>query len=83
MAIKTLRFRIKDSSSARKLKRMARTVNFVWNYCNETSYNAIRNQSTFLSKFDMNKLVSGASKELLLHSQSIQAIAEEYVTRRV
>ena len=31
----------------------------------------------------MNNLVSGSSKELGLHSQTVQAISEEYTTRRI
>lgn len=77
----TYQFRIKDSS-CKWLNRKSKTVNFVWNYCNETSFHAIRNYNTFLSKFDLNKLVSSSSKELELHSQTIQAISEEYATRR-
>jgi transposase len=61
---------------------MAGSVNFVWNFCNETSLKAIRNYSDFLSGFDLNKLTSGCGKELGLHSQTIQAICEEYSTKR-
>ena len=61
---------------------MARAVNFVWNYCNETSHDAIRKDGKWLSKYDFNPLVKGSGKELGLHSQTIQAIAYEYVTRR-
>ena len=78
----TQRFRIKDSTTKKKLQQLASTVNFVWNYCNETSFNAIRNRSKFLSEFDLNNLMSGSAKELPLHSQTFQAIAKEYVTRR-
>ena len=75
-------FRIKDSTTCKELERMARSVNFVWNYCNETSYNAVRNHGEWLSKYDFNPLVKGAAKELGLHSQTVQLIAYEYVTRR-
>ena len=81
MPIITYNFRIKDSSAA-WLNKCAKSVNFVWNYCNETSYNAIRNRSKFLSGFDLNKLTSGASKELGLNSQTIQGVGEEYAIRR-
>ena len=78
----TLRYRIKDSTTKKKLQQLASTVNFVWNYCNATSFDAIRNFSKFLSVFDLNNLMAGSSKELPLHSQTFQAIAKEYVTRR-
>ena len=37
MATKTIKIRIKDSTSCKKLNQMARAVNFVWNHLNETS----------------------------------------------
>ena len=80
--ILTYNFRIKDATSSIHLERMARAVNFVWNYCNETSFNAIRNNGEWLSKFDFNPLVKGAAKDLGIHSQTVQAVAYEYVTRR-
>ena len=43
---KTLRLRIKDKHCG-VLSMMAREVNFVWNYCNETSYRAIRERYDF------------------------------------
>lgn len=80
--ILTYSFRIKDSSCDNELKRMARAVNFVWNYCNETSYHAIRNHNSWISKYDFNPLVKGAAKDLGLHSQTVQLIAYEYVGKR-
>jgi len=80
---KTVKIRIKDSSAAKELNRMARAVNFVWNYCNDTSFNAIRNSSKFLSGFDLNNLTAGSSKELGLASGTIQLICQEYALRRV
>lgn len=80
--ITTYSFRIKDSTIGKHLDRMARSVNFLWNYCNETSNDAIRNYSIWLSKYDFNPLVKGAGKELGIHSQTVQLVAYEYVTRR-
>ena len=42
------------------------------------SYKAIRDYSKFLSRFDLSKLVAGSSKELGLHSQTIQGVTEQY-----
>jgi len=81
MPIITYNFRLKDSSSA-WLKKCSNAVNFVWNYCNETSYNAIKKDGKFLTGFDLNYLTSGSSKELGLNAQTIQSIGEEYATRR-
>lgn len=78
----TLRYRIKDASEANRLAKHASSVNFVWNYCNETSFNAIRNQGKFLSAIDLKNLTSGSAKELGLNSVTVQSICEEYYIRR-
>ena len=66
----------------KQLERMKRSVNFVWNYCNEWSNKSIVNRSKFLSGFDLSNLTSGCAKEIGLHSQTVQAVCEEYVRRR-
>lgn len=81
--IKTYRFRIKDSSASGRFKAHSRSVNFVWNYCNEQSARKLAASSKWLSSQDLDKLTAGCSKELNLHSQTIQAINKEYVTRRI
>lgn len=81
--VTTLRYRVKDASQKNRLERLAQAVNQVWNYCNETSLNAIRNRSKFLSAIDLKNLTSGAGKELGINSVTVQAICEEYVMRRV
>lgn len=78
---KTLRVRVRDKH-APLLRQMARSVNFVWNYLNELSWRAIRERGVFLSAFDLHPYTKGAGKELGLHSQTLQCIAAEYVTRR-
>lgn len=61
---------------------MSRAVNFVWNYINETSHRSIKERSVFLSAYDLHPLTKGAAKTLGLHSQTLQEVAREYVTRR-
>lgn len=78
----TNKYRIKDSSLRDKLKQMSYSVNFVWNYCNETSIEYIKKKNIWISNYDLNKLTSGCSKELGLSSVTIQCICDEYVTRR-
>lgn len=78
---KTLKLRVKDKHKA-KLDQMAKSVNFVWNFVNELSYRSIRERGKFLSAFDLHPYTKGAGKELRLHSQTLQCIASEYVTRR-
>src|SRR5207237_648939 len=59
------RYRVKSLNGL--LNRQARTVNFVWNYCNDRQKDALRFGRPWLSGFDLNKLTSGTSKELGLH----------------
>ncbi len=79
----TLRYRVKDASELPRLDKLARSVNYVWNYCNETSFNAVRNHGKWLSEFDLQALTTGAGKELGISSVTVQAICKEYVTRRL
>jgi IS605 OrfB family transposase len=81
MQTKTLKLRIKDKHRT-ELDRQARQVNFVWNYINELSSRSIRERGVFLSAYDIHPYTKGAAKELGLHSQTLQCIASEYVTRR-
>jgi putative transposase len=80
--IKVLRLRLKDKH-AKFLRELASDVNFVWNYCNELQIAMFNRERRFLSGYDFAKFTRGATKEgLHLHSQTVQAIAEEYATRR-
>ncbi len=78
---KTLKVRVKDKH-AKCLGDMARSVNFVWNYINDLSQRSIRERGVFLSAYDLHPYTKGAGKELGLHSQTLQCVASEYVTRR-
>jgi IS605 OrfB family transposase len=78
---KTLKVRVRDKH-AKQLNAMARSVNFVWNYINELSSRSIKERGVFLSAYDLHPYTKGAGKELGLHSQTLQCIAGEYVTRR-
>lgn len=80
--VRTFRCRLKDKH-ARFLAEQAKEVNLVWNYCNELSMKVWEREHRFISAFDIARYTRGATKEgLTLHSQTVQAIAEEYVTRR-
>lgn len=79
----TLRYRVKDASERNRLDTLAGAVNFVWNYCNDTSFNAIRNHGKFLSAIDLKNLTSGSAQELGISSVTVQAICEEYAIRRI
>ncbi|NNH79248.1 transposase, partial [Acinetobacter sp. ANC 5380] len=79
--MKTLKLRIKDRHY-KALDQLASEVNFVWNYVNDLSFKHLKRKGEFLSSYDIDKYTKGASKECGLHSQTIQAISAELVTRR-
>jgi IS605 OrfB family transposase len=80
--VKTLRVRIKDKH-AKALDAMACECNLIWNYVNELSYKHFQRTGKFFSAYDIAKYTAGASKEgLKVHSQTVQGVTEEYVTRR-
>lgn len=74
------RYRVK--SNERTLNRWARACNYVWNFANDRQKDAIRFGRRWLTGFDLNKLTSGASKELGVHSGTINAICEQYAKSR-
>lgn len=80
---KTLKLRIKDKH-AKTLLAMAREVNMVWNYCNETSCRAIQDRRQWLSGYDLQRLTNGLSKceGILIGSATQQQVCEDYATCR-
>ncbi len=80
---KTLRLRIKDKH-ATVLTVMARQVNQVFNFCNETSCRAIRERHQWLSGYDLQKLINGFSKceGVLIGSPTVQQVCEDYAKVR-
>jgi len=82
-ATKTLKLRIKDKH-ARVLCQMAREVNQVFNFCNETSHKAIRERRQWLSGYDLQKLTAGFSQcdGITIGSGTVQVVCAEYATRR-
>lgn len=81
--IKTLKIRIKDKHAA-LLDKMAREVNYVWNFLNETSHRAIQERRRFMSGYDLQKFVSGYSKcdGVLIGSGTAEMVCAEYAVRR-
>ena len=80
-AIKTLKIRVKDKHAS-VLRRMARDVNQVFNFANETSSRAIRERGKFLSAYDLQKLTAGYSKcdGVSIGSGTVQLVCVEYAT---
>lgn len=79
---KVLRLRIKDKHTPHLLAQ-SREVNMVWNYSQDLALQVLRRTGKFMSAYDMAQYTKGAAKEgLSLHSQTVQAVSEEYCTRR-
>ena len=79
--MKTLKLRIKDQH-CKVLNQMASEVNYVWNYVNDLCFKHLQRKQQFLSAYDIAKYTKGTSKECHLHSQTVQAVTEEFVIRR-
>lgn len=77
----TYKFRLRDKHFA-ELNRQARAVNFVWNYCNETQRKAVYRHRKWLSRYDLQRLTAGTSKELDLHAHTIQQVCIRFDTSR-
>ena len=73
----TLKFRLRDKH-ATELNRQSRSVNVVWNYCNETQQKASRARRKWLTAVDLQRLTAGASKDLNLHAHTIQKVCQQY-----
>lgn len=83
LTTKTLRLRIKDKHR-KGLSAMAREVNTVWNFCNETSARAIRERRQWLSGYDLQKLTKGYSRceGVSIGSATVQQVCEDYAKAR-
>ena len=80
--MRTLRLRVKDKHAA-LLGAQSREVNFVWNFVNELSRTHTLRTGKFFSAYDLHPYTAGATKAgLTLHSDTVQAINEEFATRR-
>lgn len=80
--ILTYRYRVKDATSGTSLDRMARAVNLVWNFCGETQEHARRWNKRWPSGFDLVNLTAGCSRELGLHSDTVQAVCKQFAASR-
>jgi putative transposase len=74
------RYRVKSLTGL--LNRQARAVNFVWNYCNDRQKDALRFGRRWHTGFDLIKLTTGCSKELGLHSGTVNDVCQQYAKSR-
>jgi putative transposase len=77
----TYRFRLRDKHDS-ELRRQARAVNFIWNFCNDTQKNALRWGKKWPTGYDLQKLCSGSSKELGILSGTIERVCLQYARSR-
>jgi len=74
------RYRVKTLLGA--LNKQARAVNYVFNFCNERQKDALRFGRKWHTGFDLIKLTTGSSKELGLHSDTVNAVCSQYAKSR-
>ena len=74
------RYRVKSLTGL--LNQQARVVNVVWNYCNDRQKDALRFGRRWHTGFDLIKLTTGCSKELGLHSGTVNDICQRYASSR-
>ncbi len=84
----TYKYRIKDRSAKKQLRRYAFAVNQVWNYCNayqrdiEMRYRAGAPKRRWPTQFDLQTVTKGTSKDLGINSQTIQEVCRYYIRAR-
>ncbi len=85
----TYRYRVKDGSAStrRALRAQARAVNFVWNFCCQIDREAHARWKAGRdvkrpSAFDLAKLCRGITKELGIHSDTVDAICRKFADAR-
>lgn len=61
---------------------MAQSVNFVWNFVNQTSMEYLDKKGKWLSEYELQKFIPGCSKALGIHSDTIQSVSDQYNARR-
>ena len=85
MATRTLKVRIRDKH-AKVLCRMARAVNYVWNYANEYARHAWKAHRRFVAYAGPGgfaDMTSGTAKDLGLHSGTVQKVCEQLARSKV
>ena len=83
----TYKYRVKDATTGKHLKRYAWGCNQVWNFCVATQREAERRWKAGLSTrwpsaFDLIKLCTGSAAELGLHSDTVQTICRQFAASR-
>ena len=79
--ILTYKYRVKDKHSA-ALNRMAKGVNYVWNYCNDVQKHALKWDTKWPTGFDLSNKTAGSTLLLGLHAGTVNAVCEQYAQSR-
>ncbi|MGZ2748259.1 RNA-guided endonuclease InsQ/TnpB family protein [Burkholderia stagnalis] len=74
------RYRVKSLNGL--LNQQSRAVYYVWNFCNDTQKHALKWGKKWPTGFDLNVLTTGSSKELGIHSGTVNATREQYAKSR-
>lgn len=79
---RTLRFRVKDSTSKKWLESAAHAVNLVWNHCNSMQMHALRHNQRWPDRVALQASTKGSGREIGLPAQVVQEVQEEYLLKR-
>jgi putative transposase len=82
LPLKTLRYRVKDKTSGKKLDAAARAVNLVWNHCNGAQRHALKHNQRWPDKDELQASTRGSGKLIGIPAQTVQEVCDEYVDRR-
>ncbi|TDA47815.1 RNA-guided endonuclease InsQ/TnpB family protein [Burkholderia pyrrocinia] len=74
------RYRVKSLNGL--LNKQSRAVNYVCNFCNDTQKHTLKWNKKWPTGFDLNVLTTGSSKELGIHSGTVNATCEQYAKSR-
>jgi putative transposase len=86
--ILTYKYRIKDRSARKALRRHAFAVNQVWNYCVayqrdiESRYRAGAPKREWPTQYDLQNSTRGSSKELGINSKTVHCVCWQFVKNR-
>lgn len=78
----TYRYRVKDATARKHLSRMAVSVNQVWNYAGSIQNDSRRLNKRWPSFPELARLTAGCTKELGLHSDTVQDVLKHWVKAR-
>jgi putative transposase len=82
--VKTIHVRVKDKHAS-VLRQMAREVNTVFNFCNETALKALRDRSKWLSGYDLQKLAAGycTLDDVSIRSGTVEEVCVQHARQRI